>query len=77
MASIRVSWCVFYLGKGEPLMGFWPYFRHAHESVGVLPSPTPFGRGPVTSASGMVTTRFCADRLDLPLGDAAAPAADR
>ena len=21
-----------YLGKGEPLMGFWPYLRHAHTS---------------------------------------------
>lgn len=52
-----------YLGKGEPLMGFWPYFRHAHESVGVLPSPTPLGRGPLTSASGTVTTRLFADRL--------------
>ena len=60
-----------YLGKGEPLMGFWPYFRHAHESVGVLPSPTPLGRGPLTSASGTVTTRLFADRL-LPVPVAAA-----
>jgi hypothetical protein len=55
-------------------MGFWPYFRHAHESVGVLPSPTPLGRGPLTSASGTVTTRLFADRL-LPLPAAAAAAA--
>jgi len=52
-------------------MGFWPYFRHAHESVGVLPSPTPLGRGPLTSASGTVTTRLFADRL-LPVPVAAA-----
>lgn len=49
-------------------MGFWPYFRQAHSSVGVLPSPTPLGRGALTSASGTVTTRFCNDRL-FPLGD--------
>ena len=62
---------VAYLGKGEPLMGFWPYFRHAHESVGVLPSPTPLGCGQLTSASGTVTTRLFAGRR-LPLAAGAA-----
>ena len=63
---------VAYLGKGEPLMGFWPYFRHAHESVGVLPSPpAPLGRGPLMSASGTVTTRLFAGRR-LPLAAGAA-----
>jgi hypothetical protein len=52
-------------------MGFWPYFRHAHSSVDVFPSPTPLGRGPLTSASGTVTTRLFADRL-FPLPGAAA-----
>ena len=60
---IATATCRLYLGKGEPLMGFWPYLRHAHASVGVLPSPTPLGRGPLTSASGTVTTRLFADRL--------------
>jgi len=53
-------------------MGFWPYLRHAHESVGVLPSPpAPLGRGPLMSASGTVTTRLFADRR-LPLAAGAA-----
>ena len=29
-----------YLGYGEPLMGFWPYLRHAHRSVDTPPSAT-------------------------------------
>lgn len=48
-----------YLGWGEPLMGFWPYFLHAHGSDGVYTSPllpTPFTSLPM----GTETTLLCA-----------------
>jgi hypothetical protein len=34
------TWEVTYRGYGEPLMGFWPYLRHAHRSVDTPPSAT-------------------------------------
>ena len=47
-----------YLGYGEPLMGFWPYFLQAQESDGGG-AFSPFSRDPSTSLMGTDTTLFC------------------
>lgn len=42
-------------------MGFWPYFRHAHESDGGAPSP--LSLDPSGSLIGIEITLFCMDLL--------------
>jgi hypothetical protein len=62
--EIEVVCCsvvLYYLGKGDPLMGFWPYFLQAHESDGGYPSPLLLD--PSTSPIGTDTTLFCTSLL--------------
>ena len=44
-----------YLGKGEPLMGFWPYLRQAHRSDGTT---SPLDRLFIAAGAGIHTTFF-------------------